>query len=96
MQPSTFSGVAWKEAVIGPTLSCVDQKKPAHIGHELIDWLDPRPKRILQWDSWRFWEAMAAGCVAIGSSARNRQPAQTSGPEEDSPGRFVCPVRIRV
>ncbi|MBX3749533.1 MAG: hypothetical protein KF897_05555 [Opitutaceae bacterium] len=27
--------------------------------------LDPRPERIVQWDSWRFWEALAAGCLAF-------------------------------
>ncbi len=27
--------------------------------------LDPRPERIVQWDSWRFWEALAAGCAAF-------------------------------
>ena len=26
---------------------------------------DPRPERIVQWDSWRFWESLAAGCVAF-------------------------------
>jgi hypothetical protein len=27
--------------------------------------IDPRPERIVQWDSWRFWEALAAGCAAF-------------------------------
>lgn len=27
--------------------------------------LDPRPERIVQWDSWRFWESMAAGCAVF-------------------------------
>ena len=27
--------------------------------------LDPRPARSVQWDSFRFWEALAAGCVAF-------------------------------
>ena len=27
--------------------------------------LDPRPDRIVQWDSWRFWEALSAGCLAF-------------------------------
>jgi hypothetical protein len=26
---------------------------------------DPRPERIVQWDSWRFWEAISAGCLAF-------------------------------
>lgn len=33
--------------------------------YELIDRLDPRPRRAIQWDSFRFWEALAAGCAAI-------------------------------
>lgn len=27
--------------------------------------LDSRPDRIIQWDSWRFWETLAAGAVAF-------------------------------
>ncbi len=27
--------------------------------------LDPRPPRSIQWDSWRFWEALAAGCLVF-------------------------------
>jgi hypothetical protein len=27
--------------------------------------LDPRPERIVQWDSWRIWESFAAGCSAF-------------------------------
>lgn len=26
---------------------------------------DPRPPRLIQWDSWRFWEALAAGCLVF-------------------------------
>ncbi len=26
---------------------------------------DPTPRRLIQWDSWRFWEALAAGCVVF-------------------------------
>ncbi len=33
--------------------------------YRMLGRLDPRPERIVQWDSWRFWEALAAGCVAI-------------------------------
>jgi hypothetical protein len=32
---------------------------------EAADRLDPRPRRAVQWDSFRFWEALAAGCAAI-------------------------------
>jgi len=31
----------------------------------LLGRLDPRPERIVQWDSWRFWEALGAGCAAF-------------------------------
>jgi hypothetical protein len=27
--------------------------------------IDPRPERIVQWDSWRFWESLAAGCAVF-------------------------------
>ena len=33
--------------------------------YKLLGRLDPRAERIVQWDSWRFWEALAAGCTAI-------------------------------
>jgi hypothetical protein len=33
--------------------------------YEAIDWVDRRPQRAIQWDSFRFWEALAAGCAAI-------------------------------
>jgi hypothetical protein len=32
---------------------------------ELLDRVDPRPRRALQWDSFRFWEALAAGCATF-------------------------------
>jgi hypothetical protein len=32
---------------------------------EILGRLDPRPERIVQWDSWRFWEALGAGCAAF-------------------------------
>jgi hypothetical protein len=32
---------------------------------ELPGLLDPRPPRSVGWDSFRFWEALAAGCAAI-------------------------------
>jgi hypothetical protein len=31
----------------------------------LLARFDPRPERIVQWDSWRFWEALGAGCAAF-------------------------------
>ena len=30
-----------------------------------LGWFDPRPPRAVGWDSFRFWEALAAGCAAI-------------------------------
>ena len=33
--------------------------------YELLSRLDPRPLRLIQWDSWRFWEGLAAGCLVF-------------------------------
>jgi hypothetical protein len=33
--------------------------------YELLSRFDPRPRRSVQWDSFRFWEALAAGCAAF-------------------------------
>ena len=33
--------------------------------HDLLDRIDPRAPRLIQWDSWRFWEGLAAGCVVF-------------------------------
>jgi hypothetical protein len=27
--------------------------------------IDPRPNRLIQWDSWRFWEGLLAGCLVF-------------------------------
>jgi hypothetical protein len=32
---------------------------------EWFDRADPRPRRAMQWDSFRFWEALAAGCAVF-------------------------------
>jgi hypothetical protein len=32
---------------------------------EALSLFDPRPRRLIQWDSWRFWEALAAGCLVF-------------------------------
>jgi hypothetical protein len=32
---------------------------------QALGWFDPRPPRSVGWDSFRFWEALAAGCAAI-------------------------------
>lgn len=33
--------------------------------YDFLAKVDPRPPRLIQWDSWRFWEALAAGCVVF-------------------------------
>lgn len=33
--------------------------------YETLAKLDPRPRRSVQWDSFRFWEALTAGCAAF-------------------------------
>ena len=33
------------------------------VWHRFLNKLDLRTKRILGWDSWRFWESLATGCV---------------------------------
>jgi hypothetical protein len=33
--------------------------------YEALARLDPRPPRLIQWDSWRFWEGLAAGCLVF-------------------------------
>jgi hypothetical protein len=32
---------------------------------KLLSRFDPRPERSVQWDSWRFWEALSAGCLTF-------------------------------
>lgn len=33
--------------------------------YQMLGWFDPRAPRSIGWDSFRFWEALAAGCAAI-------------------------------
>jgi hypothetical protein len=33
--------------------------------HDLLAHFDSRPPRLIQWDSWRFWEGLAAGCLVF-------------------------------
>lgn len=33
--------------------------------YEVLGRIDPRPPRLIQWDSWRFWEGLAAGCLVF-------------------------------
>jgi hypothetical protein len=33
--------------------------------YEMISFFDPRPRRSVQWDSFRFWEALTAGCATF-------------------------------
>ncbi|MBW4575769.1 MAG: glycosyltransferase [Aphanothece sp. CMT-3BRIN-NPC111] len=35
------------------------------IVNKFLGTFDSKPRRIMNWESWRFWEAMAAGCVAF-------------------------------
>ena len=42
-----------------------NKAKLRRVFYEALAWVDPRPRRSVQWDSFRFWEALAAGCVAF-------------------------------
>ena len=42
-----------------------NKAKLRRLFYEMLGKLDPRPPRSVQWDSFRFWEALAAGCVAF-------------------------------
>ena len=42
-----------------------NRAKIRRVYYEFLSLLDPRPRRSVQWDSFRFWEALAAGCVAF-------------------------------
>lgn len=33
--------------------------------YDTLGKIDPRPPRSIQWDSWRFWEGLAAGCLVF-------------------------------
>lgn len=33
--------------------------------YEMLSILDPRPRRSVQWDSFRFWESLTAGCTTF-------------------------------
>jgi len=33
--------------------------------YDTLAWFDSRPPRLIQWDSWRFWEGLAAGCLVF-------------------------------
>lgn len=39
--------------------------KIARAVRETLGRFDPRPPRLIQWDSWRFWEGLAAGCLVF-------------------------------
>jgi hypothetical protein len=58
---------------------------------ELLGRLDRRPERIVQWDSWRFWEALAAGCLAFNLDLE-RYGARL--PEMPVPGRHYIGVDL--
>ncbi|MFH1996549.1 MAG: glycosyltransferase family 1 protein [Candidatus Omnitrophota bacterium] len=42
-----------------------DQSAPKMPWHSVMNLLDRRQRRIVQWDSWRFWESLSAGCAAF-------------------------------
>ncbi len=42
-----------------------NRAKLRRLFYEALAHLDPRPRRSVQWDSFRFWEALAAGCLAF-------------------------------
>lgn len=42
-----------------------NRAKLRRVFFDLLGRVDPRPLRAVQWDSFRFWEALAAGCVAF-------------------------------
>lgn len=39
--------------------------KISRLLHQALALADPRPPRSIQWDSWRFWEGLAAGCLVF-------------------------------
>ena len=49
----------------GPLLEGGSRAKLRRRFWETVRVFDPRPDRIIQWDSWRFWETLAAGAVAF-------------------------------
>lgn len=42
-----------------------NKAKLRRIFYEALARIDPRPLRSVQWDSFRFWEALAAGCLVF-------------------------------
>jgi hypothetical protein len=50
---------AWPSDSFGPT------KLWDRILNKTLNILDPRPKRLMNWDSFRFWESLAAGCLTF-------------------------------
>ena len=42
-----------------------NKAKLRRLFYEMLGKLDPRPPRAVQWDSFRFWETLAAGCAAF-------------------------------
>lgn len=49
----------WPLDAFGPS------KLSDRIINKLMITLDSQPRRIMNWESWRFWEALAAGCVVF-------------------------------
>jgi hypothetical protein len=42
-----------------------NRAKLRRAGYELLSLFDPRPRRAVQWDSFRFWESLTAGCATF-------------------------------
>ena len=42
-----------------------NKAKIKRVFYEILGKFDPQPTRSVQWDSFRFWEALAAGCAAF-------------------------------
>lgn len=59
--------------------------------HDLWAHLDPRPPRLIQWDSWRFWEGLAAGCLVFNLDLRHYGVALPVMPE---PFVHYVPLRL--
>jgi hypothetical protein len=49
----------WPPDSFGPT------KFLDRVMNKVLIRLDPRPRRLMNWDSFRFWEALSAGCVTF-------------------------------
>lgn len=49
----------WPPDAFGPSTL------PDRVINKILSLVDSRPRRLMNWESWRFWEAMAAGSVVF-------------------------------